>query len=92
MNKTVSCFNYYAILALIILVLAILVVSSIARGEEKRLDTYIISLLVSFVVYNPIYIFQHGRPGLGYIVYIFGWVLFGYYLVDKKWIQAERNH
>ncbi len=91
-NKTVSPFTYHAILALIILVLAILVVSSIARGEEKRLDTYIISLLVSFVVYNPIYIFQHGRPGLGYIVYIFGWVLFSYYLVDKKWIQAERNH
>ena len=91
-NKTVSPFTYHAILALIILVLAILVVSSIARGEEKRLDTYIISLLVSFVVYNPIYIFQHGRPGLGYIVYIFGWVLFSYYLVDKKWIQAERTH
>ena len=91
-NKTVSPFTYHAILALIILALAVLVVSSIASGEEKRLDTYIITLLLTFIVYNPIYIFQHGRPGLGYIVYIFGWILFGYYLVDKKWIQSERNH
>ena len=82
--QTLTAFSAKPYVAFLIVITAFLILMTIANGTSRNINKYLIIELLTFVIFNPIYIFRSSRLRLGYIMYIIALFMIVIYLVRQK--------
>ena len=82
--QALTAFSAKPYVAFLIVITAFLILMTIANGTSRNINKYLIIELLTFVIFNPIYIFRSSCLRLGYIMYIIALFMIVIYLVRQK--------
>ena len=84
----VTAFGRKPFFALATVVLGVVVIHGVLSKDAKVLGKSILATLITFILWNPIYVMRQGRFGLGYILYLAGVITLGVIYIKRQEVRT----
>ena len=84
----VTAFGRKPFFALATVVLGVVVIHGVLSKDAKVLGKSILATLITFILWNPIYVMRQGHFGLGYILYLAGVITLGVIYIKRQEVRT----
>ena len=84
----VTAFGRKPFFALATVALGVVVIRGVLSKDAKVLGKSILATLITFILWNPIYMMRQGRFGLGYILYLAGIITLGIIYIKRQEVRT----
>ena len=84
----VTAFGRKPFFALATVALGVVVIRGVLSKDAKVLGKSILATLITFILWNPIYVMRQGRFGLGYILYLAGVITLGVIYIKRQEVRT----